>query len=383
MKSIAYSFYLGLLLFMPQCVSGQVVHALVVGDTSDEKIGRGVQIDVSRICFQLEKMIPKQHLELKTVTGAQVSWDGIISQLIQIRANENDAMLFFYSGHGAFDNYDDGMNGHFFAMPQGERLYRSAVVRHVARRGAGLDAVISSSCNVFLPIEGRAPASAAAPARAYEETRNFAPLAASLFFREKGLVNINGASEGEIGISHPFAGTSTFNPFCDFLLRNSDRPMTWKSALQHIKNDVKSGFALNYPNGFMDQNRNVQHTQTLRVWNTPPGAPAGVRGEIVKTNLEVGDRITSINGSPIGSENDFFNAVKSSPSEMVFTVINVRDGFRLHLRATLRPINAQSRFGVFVNNNATRGVTVSALMANHPHSDLEIMGRQRGRMDGN
>lgn len=360
----------------PGLAFGQVVHVLLVGDTNDRKIGPSVETDLENLTELLESLIPRQQLDLVTVKGNGVSWDGIISQLVQFSAADADAMIFFYSGHGAFDAYDDGMSGHFFQMPNGERLYRSAVVRHVARRGAGLDAVISCSCSVFVPLP---PAPGAAPPMRRDQ---MAPLAESLFFTERGLLNINSASEGEYAFGNPVMGSTLYHPFCNLLRQNSEQALTWKQVLDELRPGVQDTFRQMFPFGFVDQEGRRQRTQTLRVWHTPPGAPADVRGKVYATSLDAGDVIRSINGRVIRTEADFTRAVKQSPEQMIFTIVNVRDGLRMHLGTTLNPPQARSRLGVYVEETGGQGVRVTGVLPDSPGTRLEIMGRQRGPIRG-
>jgi hypothetical protein len=89
---------------------GQRIHVLVVGDTS--KIdGRGmangiadsVKADVTNVQKVFAANIPERQLELKPLTGRDVSAEEIERVLRQdFSVNGGDAFVFYFAGHGYY-----------------------------------------------------------------------------------------------------------------------------------------------------------------------------------------------------------------------------------------------------------------------------------------
>lgn len=359
-RNLFIAFVLSFVVFFPLSrLEAQTMHVLLVAMTNDQNVGRGVGVDQSNLEMLFRALVPRNQLDLVMLSANDVSWEKIIGTLQRFQARQSDAMVFLYTGHGAYDQ-----RGHHFQMPDGDRLYRATVVREVARRGARLDAVLSSACNVFSPLM-------AAPALAPPAVTGVAPVFDELFFRSQGLVDINGSSEGEYGFANSSTGTTFFFPLFSFWLTNNSRRMTWNTFVQEMRPRVQDDFRRLFPDGYTDSSGRTQTTQSLRVYHLPPGWPENVRGERRLTYLEQNDVILSINGQRIRSENDFRNAVQGSPTEMVFSIRNSRDGRKMHLKATLR--SGGTRFGVEAGDNGGDGVIVQRIYNGYPASRLEIM----------
>jgi len=353
-------------LFATLCSSAwsQTINVLIAGDTNDRRIGESVTADIGNLLFTFYSLVPERQLRIEILEGQDVTKTRILTAIKRYRAGPADAMVFLWSGHGGYDG-----DGHYFVLPGGARLYRSVVVSAVRDRGAGTDVVLSDSCNVFVPM--RRPPVAPEP----KKPTRIAPLLDSLLLKAHGLVDINGASKGEVGLGDPVHGGTFFWPLCEYLQQNANRKASWKTVIRELQPKVHDAFRQTLRDGKRGVSvepaiaRLAQTTQTIHAWHLPPGWPSstgsdgrsgGGRGyrfgvdvrdnggygayvhrvfrgsPAEKAEVERGDIVLSVNGEKITSEDEMVDAVYRSPRRMKFTIRGARTGKIWHLEATLR-----------------------------------------------
>ncbi len=86
--------------------------------------------------------------------------ENITAAIEQTAVRSNDAMVFFWSGHGG---YDVEKKEHFFKMPQGGLLYRPTLLGALQKKSARLTVLLTDSCANFVDttagLQQMAPAS--------------------------------------------------------------------------------------------------------------------------------------------------------------------------------------------------------------------------------
>ena len=87
---------------------------------------------------------------------------------------------------------------------------------------------------------------------------------------------------------------------------------------------------------------------------------------------EVGDMILEINGRAIRNFDDYYRAVKSSPTTMTFVLGEARSGKKFLMRTQLNPPSAKSRFGVGGENAPGGGVRVKYIMPGYPGTRCQL-----------
>ncbi len=347
---------------------GGKIFLLIVADTNDGKIGKSVKADVRNLTVTFMGHVPKKQLNMKVLSGRNVTKQKILNTIKQFHAKSSDAMVFFWSGHGAYDQ-----RGHFFKMPNGERLYRSTVVKTVRKQGAGMDAVLSDCCNKFVSLK-EVPV-------AFEPhwPKQISPLFNSLFLKTRGLVDMNGASEGEFGFGDPNDGGTFIKPLCDYMAVNGNKSLSWNNLVAQIRPKVQAAFeqvtkgiSVEAPHG-----SGKQTTQSVRVWHLPPGWPprpgggnaGGAGGALGRYHPEVGDVIVEVNGKKIRTRQECIDAVNSSPEIMVFVARGKQSGKRFTYRTRLRSKNP--RFGVNLSDTGGDGAKLTQLSKGFPCKKCE------------
>src|SRR5262245_5677188 len=80
----------------------QKVHAILVADTLDGSIGPGIQENVKNVGALLGSLEIVGEIEVSRaeVTGDAFSCKSILEAVDRLQVEPNDAVLFYYAGHG-------------------------------------------------------------------------------------------------------------------------------------------------------------------------------------------------------------------------------------------------------------------------------------------
>ena len=89
------------------------VHALLVVDTLSD-LGESVKVDGERIDHLLSNNCRKTGPRSGVLTGKDVNADAILSYYRGLKVGRDDALFFYYAGHGA----TDPQKGHFLALQE-------------------------------------------------------------------------------------------------------------------------------------------------------------------------------------------------------------------------------------------------------------------------
>jgi hypothetical protein len=361
------------------------VHLLLVGDTLDRNIAESVEHDLGNMAVTFYILLSEGQLDFQRLTGDEVSAENILKAIAKIRLASDDTLVFYWAGHGAFDN-----DGHYLHMPHGGDLYRSTLLGAMKKKQARLAVLLTDCCNAYNDsTAGKPPVSPSSP----DPRRKTSPLFDELLLRTRGVVDVNAASQGELALGTKEGGLFTLslaymmpgrkitddddsgggfeNAFGVFW-RNADKRLSWPAVIQESRRQVQELFQQINPDGLIARDGRTYHKQTVVSWSLPSdvkssppsdrGSRFGVeavdnRGEGVRvTNvwpgypgmrvtdvdtkqvlqLQRGDVILAINGRAISNTKDYWDTVKNSPPTMEFTVRDVRDGQNRNLRVQLR-----------------------------------------------
>ena len=361
----------------------QRVHLLVTGDTEDRNIGKGVDRDLGNVVVAFFILLREGQLDHDRVAGDEVSAANILKAIDRIRVKPDETLVFYWAGHGASDE-----QGHYLQMPRGGNLYRSTLLGAMKKKQARLIVLLTDCCNVYSDSKaGLPPVSPSSP----DPRRKTSPLMEELLLKPRGVVDINAASQGEAALGTKEGGLFTLSLVYMFpaqqaggdpafgggledafgvFWRNSQKRMSWQQIVEESRKQVQKLFEQMNPEGLIGRDGQVFHKQTVaafslpeepkppqdrgsrfgveavnnngegvrvvRVWADYPGTRATEvdGGKLIP--LQPGDVILSINGRKIGSAKDYWDAVKSSPVTMEFTIRDARDGATRKMRAQLR-----------------------------------------------
>lgn len=142
----------------------QTVHAVVAAHTTDRKIGPGVVENKENITSFLQnlKMLTGLDVATSEVDGANFSCQSIIDVISHLNVGKDDAVFFYYAGHGfRRDNTQTQFPEFFCAGPGEATLTLSEAVASIGTKKPRLIIAIADACNNFFPAppeaEGAAP----------------------------------------------------------------------------------------------------------------------------------------------------------------------------------------------------------------------------------
>jgi len=162
------------------------VHALLVIDTLSG-LGDSVKVDGERVDHLMSGRLPKDRAEILVLTGKDVNANAILSYYRGLKVGRDDALFFYYAGHGA----TDPQKGQFLALQELDTkpLLRSDLRRAMQERQPGLVVIMTDCCSTtftlsktrrILPDKGTAA--------------TIDPLLRCLLYRSRGVVDITAAS---------------------------------------------------------------------------------------------------------------------------------------------------------------------------------------------
>jgi len=294
----------------------------------------------------------------------QITPDNILETVNRMKLEDCDTLVFYYSGHGA---YDEGNDGQYFQLKdkngKNENLRRRTLLAALKDKKPRLIVLLTDCCN----IEQKSLGESKEPALTgiVKSPKEMSPVFDALFVKPEGVVDITSSKRGEASFVDTTAekrGSCFTWPLVELLKKHrDDGTMTWSAFVGDLKTEVQKAFIECWPSGYkFDPPMNgisLQKTQTVEVYGSlpdhisepepPRGGPRlGVRAvnhhdrqygncvrvtEVVPNSpghlagFEIGDMITEINGKPIRNEEDYSKAVDDSPKTMETKIVNVND----------------------------------------------------------
>jgi hypothetical protein len=165
------------------------LRALIVIDTKSN-LADSVHEDGERIEKLLHDNVPPNRYTVKLLKGDDVTEAKILDYYKNLKTGPDEALFFFYAGHGAYDN---AKKEPVFELKRGDKVVgvlRRTVVQAMEAKGAGLNVILSDCCSspvrlAQLQIASRAPAR---PQVALN------PTVRALFFQHRGTVDVTAAT---------------------------------------------------------------------------------------------------------------------------------------------------------------------------------------------
>ena len=243
----------------------QHIHVLLAGDTNDPSVGKSVDVDLRNLDRLFHELVPQPwQLQLYTLRGDGINKNRILGAIDWYHPSSDDAFVFIWSGHGAHSQA-----GHYFHMPNGDRLYRAEVVAAMQQRRPRLVVLLSGSCNELAREQTSRPPCMSQRLEV-EKRQNIAPIAEQLFLSPRGIANINGASEGELDFCNNDIGDYFLYHFCRYLRENCERRISWRSLVAAVSPRVNALMQERFPDGYSHGITHKLYTkQTPRVWSLP------------------------------------------------------------------------------------------------------------------
>jgi hypothetical protein len=260
-----------------------VLHLVIATDDLADNVGPFVKQDKENVCKEFQLQVPRDRRNIVLVKPKAMDSERIIRVIRRPNGKDigpNDALVFFYSGHGGFDQ----SRGHYLWLSQVKKaLVREDLREEIKRSPARLRVILTSCCSSVRNLAHDEVGSVGAPF-------GLTPLMDSLFFSYSGFVDLTAAKPGEFAFILPTqegGGTIFGQAVVDCLSDNKDRRLSWEEFRSSVAQVSQHSFQRVYGQ-FHHQNGFVQTTQTLTTFDLEvrpvSGGTAGVRPSIERPN---------------------------------------------------------------------------------------------------
>lgn len=235
-------------------LSAQTLHLVIVPEASDRNIREATQVDGINIDAVFSGNVSQRNIRVYNLDGQKITGDTIQSQLQRVQAGANDTIVFYFSGHGA---YNDRV-GHYLQLADNQYILRQQLTDMLKSKGARLCVLLTETCFGFDPDQP----GQMAPAMV-ENFRN-SPLFLRLFFQTKGFVDINSCKQGQLAYTYPNTAdgsifTKAFSTTLQQMRNRND--LDWNGLLSLVEQRTTSEFKRHYPRGKVSRTENGRVTQ--------------------------------------------------------------------------------------------------------------------------
>ena len=181
------------------------VHLVLAADINDlDNVGRQVWADAHNVRVFFEDNIASSRLNVVDLEqrrgGNLLTKNDMLQAIRNLNANSDDAIVFFFSGHGAIDS----VAGQYFHLGSGDQVFRSEILDALKSQRARLTVLVSDCCSNRHDVEPSVrPRPPRVQSRGVGEIKGIRPLIETLFFEASGVVNITAAEDGTYGFIYP------------------------------------------------------------------------------------------------------------------------------------------------------------------------------------
>lgn len=251
---------IGVLLLMCGAVvspahAARKLHVVICADVDDARLGKHAKTDGANIKTLFESYVNAGELSITEIEPAQLTQVGVVNTLHRLTADNDDAVVFYYSGHGVFT----ASGAHYLAMKAGKQLVgRAEILSEIQKKKVGLTVLLTDACFNFKNITP--------PPSVYGTRRGEAtdPLFKKLFFEFDGIVDVNAAQKNQVAGTYPdFQRGSIFTSAIVGVMKTNARvsSLGWNEVLDQVDKTARAEFRRLYPDGedFENQSGDIVH----------------------------------------------------------------------------------------------------------------------------
>jgi hypothetical protein len=186
--------------------------------------------------------LPKDRAEIRILTGKDVNAEAILSYYRDLNVGRDDALLFYYAGHGA----TDPTKGHFLALQEldAKPLLRNVLLKAMEAHHPGLVVLMTDCCSNRYKLPGKSR-------RVYADegtAQAIQPVLRCLMYQSRGVVDIT-ASTGNFSFGDDHNG-GIFTRTFDRLVREGIPPsdadrdgfVTWPEFFSRLQSETEGVF---------------------------------------------------------------------------------------------------------------------------------------------
>jgi len=260
MRNWKFAFYsfIFLIFGMPAFLHAQTVHLLTVADFRgfEEKALDGVKKDIENIEKFFEKNLPGV-IKHTQVDGNMATPEAIREKINELEPEQNDTIVFYYSGHAANDSNN---NGQFLQLKDKKgnpiELDRHMIKNWLLDKDCRLVVMLTDCCNMFEENEDLTQDQV--PTMRGTSSH---PFIQELFIKSSGLADITSSKVGQY--SYALKNGSIFTNALIKTITEMDKEMedkrkkkkeiendfNWKTLMERLSKRSNELFNNSFPNG--------------------------------------------------------------------------------------------------------------------------------------
>jgi len=238
MKKIKFTLLAAVMLISYNAAQSQTLHAIIIADTKDARIGAGVQQDfyaMISLCSQIENEVG---LKLKEYyyQGDDCNKSNLLNALeTKLLCKPEDVVFFYYSGHGARSQDDKSKYPQMrLGASDADHVPLYQVEEIIAKKSPRFRVVIADCCNSYVP--GLTPKVADYGKGKVVVKSDPVTVLKTLFGASKGSVIVSSSEAGKtsqdwgIGGAFTICFLSELDKLCE-----TQSTVTWNTLLDNAK----------------------------------------------------------------------------------------------------------------------------------------------------
>jgi hypothetical protein len=247
-RFLILSFVFASLAWNPPTAQSAKLHAIIAVDALQEDVGREILESANRLAIELIVTIPQHQLSLWSIGRTRpLTRNHIINTINNLTIETDDAVLFYYIGHGYYDATKQVTCLRLSGDPRNELSWQD-ISQELSRKTPRLNVVVLDCCN-------REDAPDVAPDKGYPApfvpATEITPLCDQLFFQSKGTVVLISSSPHEFALvkartlhsRHSVPEGAIFtNAFWFTIAQFSDRSFSWIRFTEKVQTETDKLF---------------------------------------------------------------------------------------------------------------------------------------------
>jgi len=235
-----------LLTLVAQDVNAATMHAVLIGDTSDAKLGTAMGKNLDRMEKELKHVshVTKLELDLILIRGYQTHMINIAQQIQRLNVAKDDVVVIYFSMHGYRTRYKTNPWPNLFFGHDSAGVDMDNFNKAIEKKEPRLLLAMADSCNnyaegyipTFMPLMAE-PLDDPKPVPAGRENANYR----KLFLEHSGTMIVSASQPGQFAWGSRNMGTILTSVFLESLqttVKNED-DINWYDVFAHVSMGVE------------------------------------------------------------------------------------------------------------------------------------------------
>lgn len=184
----------------PKALAGNLF-VIIATDDGAPKIGADMAKNSTMMISMIKRNVPRNRSQIVKMPASSLTAAAVQRSIALLPTAADDTVLFYYSGHGAYDT----TRQQTYLMMSNDRgqavLYVGQIRRSIEARGVRFVAIVVDCCNNLRPVRGLGPIVPWEPGD--DRPPEISPVFQHLFFEPAGSVIIESSAPGEYAIIEP------------------------------------------------------------------------------------------------------------------------------------------------------------------------------------